>query len=293
MNLDRLRLFYYVAKAQSFTHTALNLSPSALSRQIGALENELKTPLFYRYPRKLELTDRGHVLFQMVSQFLAHMEGVEGRMKAQDQSPSGVLRLCAPWGWASSFLFDMLPGYLEHYPDMKLHVKACDDEPHFGDGKLDLAIFPFMPSASHLKYTYLCRFHLKLYASRAYVAQYGVPKKVEDLDHHKLISYDQDFSPFRNVAWHLTLGMPEGQSREPYLVVSDLYQAVIRGLGITALAAENPFRIKSNLVEVLPQCEGPALDIYCIYPEHLADSKRIQSFIEYLSKSIPVLDKVS
>ena len=53
MNLDRLRIFYYVAKAQSFTHSDLNLSPSAISRQIGNLEHEVKAQLFHRYARKL------------------------------------------------------------------------------------------------------------------------------------------------------------------------------------------------------------------------------------------------
>lgn len=289
MNLDRLRLFYYVAKAQSFTHTDIPLSPSALSRQISTLEHELKSVLFHRYPRKLELTDKGHMLFELASKFLVEMENVERHLKDKDSEPRGILRLTAPFGWASSLLFDMLPAYLERYPQMRLHVKAVDSEPNFSEGKVDLAIFPFLPNAPHLKYKHLYRFHLKLYASKGYIEKYGLPERPEDLDHHQLIAYDQDFSPFRQVGWHLTLGRAPDKPREPFLVVSDLYQAVVKGLGITALAVENPLRIKSDLVEVLPEYDGPDLDIYCIYPDHLVGSRRVQSFIDFLSASVQEL----
>ena len=53
MDWDKLRIFHAVAEAGSFTHAGemLNLSQSAVSRQISALEANLKVPLFHRHAR--------------------------------------------------------------------------------------------------------------------------------------------------------------------------------------------------------------------------------------------------
>src|ERR1700682_3904703 len=61
MDWEKLKIFHVVAEAGSFTHAgeALNLSQSAVSRQISALEQELKVPLFHRHARGLLLTAQG------------------------------------------------------------------------------------------------------------------------------------------------------------------------------------------------------------------------------------------
>ena len=66
MDWDKLRIFHAVAEAGSFTHAGekLNLSQSAVSRQISALEGSLKVPLFHRHARGLVLTEQGDVLYR-------------------------------------------------------------------------------------------------------------------------------------------------------------------------------------------------------------------------------------
>ena len=61
MDWDKLRIFHAAAEAGSFTHAgdALNLSQSAVSRQVSALEKDLATPLFHRHARGLMLTEQG------------------------------------------------------------------------------------------------------------------------------------------------------------------------------------------------------------------------------------------
>ena len=61
MDLDKLRVFHAVAHAGSFTHAGeqLALSQSAVSRQISALEDDLRVPLFTRHARGLILTEQG------------------------------------------------------------------------------------------------------------------------------------------------------------------------------------------------------------------------------------------
>src|SRR3981081_4876887 len=64
MDWDKLRVFHAVAEAGSFTHAGdtLNLSQSAVSRQISAPEEALQVPLFHRHARGLILTEQGESL---------------------------------------------------------------------------------------------------------------------------------------------------------------------------------------------------------------------------------------
>ena len=66
LDWDKLRIFHAAAQAGSFTHAgdALNMSQSAVSRQVSALEHDLKVPLFHRHARGLLLTEQGEVLYR-------------------------------------------------------------------------------------------------------------------------------------------------------------------------------------------------------------------------------------
>jgi DNA-binding transcriptional LysR family regulator len=73
MDWDKLRIFHAAAEAGSFTRAgaALGLSQSAVSRQVGALEQELAVPLFHRHARGLILTEQGELLFRTVRDVMA------------------------------------------------------------------------------------------------------------------------------------------------------------------------------------------------------------------------------
>ena len=66
MDWDNLKIFNAVAEAGSFTSASvnLNLSQSAISRQIQSLEQDLKVQLFERHARGLTLTENGEYLIK-------------------------------------------------------------------------------------------------------------------------------------------------------------------------------------------------------------------------------------
>ena len=79
MDWDKLRVFHAVAEAGSFTHAGdtLNLSQSAVSRQISALEEALQVPLFHRHARGLILTEQGEALNRTVREVFAKLAMTE------------------------------------------------------------------------------------------------------------------------------------------------------------------------------------------------------------------------
>ena len=82
MDWDKLKIFHTVAEASSFTKaaTVLNLSQSAISRQIQSLEQELKTQLFERHARGLSLTENGEYLFKTASEVISKLKDVESTL---------------------------------------------------------------------------------------------------------------------------------------------------------------------------------------------------------------------
>ena len=83
MDWDKLRVFHAVAEAGSFTHAGenLNLSQSAVSRQISALEESVKVPLFHRHARGLILTEQGELLYRTAHDVFAKLSMAEARIR--------------------------------------------------------------------------------------------------------------------------------------------------------------------------------------------------------------------
>ena len=79
MDWDKLKIFHAVAEAGSFTSATvlLNLSQSAISRQIQSLEDDLKVKLFERHARGLTLTENGEYVFKTAHEVIGKLKEVE------------------------------------------------------------------------------------------------------------------------------------------------------------------------------------------------------------------------
>src|SRR5512147_1411095 len=95
MDWDKLRVFHAVAEAGSFTHAgeSLNLSQSAVSRQISALEEALAVPLFHRHARGLILTEQGELLYRTAHEVFGKLEAVRTKLTDSRERPNGELKV--------------------------------------------------------------------------------------------------------------------------------------------------------------------------------------------------------
>ena len=101
MDWDKLRVFHAVAEAGSFTHAGdtLNLSQSAVSRQISALEEALQVPLFHRHARGLILTEQGEALNRTVREVFAKLAITEALLTESSEKPAGRLKVTTTVGF--------------------------------------------------------------------------------------------------------------------------------------------------------------------------------------------------
>ena len=97
MELSQLRTFREVAEALSFTRAAqkLNMTQSAVSHQIKALETELGEPLFIRAKRGVRLTDSGQLALSYAERILEEADELRERIRGDDHEPRGRVRAAA------------------------------------------------------------------------------------------------------------------------------------------------------------------------------------------------------
>ncbi len=291
MDWDKLRIFHAVAEAGSFTHAGetLNLSQSAVSRQISALEDSLKVSLFHRHARGLILTEQGELLFQTVRDVFSKLALAEARISESKDRPSGLLRVTTPVAFGSIWLTRRIQDFIELYPEVRVNLIVDDSELDLGMREADCAIRMQPPRQADLIQRHLLTVHVHVFASQSYLKKYGVPKSVEDLDNHRIIVYGEDpRPPFPRVNWLVEAGTKPGQRRAPVLLVNNVYailRAVESGAGIAAfpdyMAHESP-----NIVQILPGLDGPSYEAYFVYPEEMRNSKRIAVFRDFLVRKV-------
>ncbi|MBI3504820.1 MAG: LysR family transcriptional regulator [Proteobacteria bacterium] len=291
MDWDKLRIFHAVAAAGSFTHAGekLNLSQSAVSRQISALEESVRAPLFHRHARGLILTEQGELLFNTVRDVFDKLAFVEAQLAETKERPSGLLRVTTTVAFGSVWLAPRLRDFTDAYPDVQISMRVDDRELDLGMREADCAIRMHPPRQADLIQRHLLSVHVHVFASQEYLKKYGAPKSAADLDKHRIIVYGDDPNPpFPNVNWLLEVGTTGGKKRMPALMVNNvsaILRAVENGIGIAAFP-DYIAQQSTKIVQVLPELEGPTYEAYFVYPEELRSSKRIAVFRDYLVQKV-------
>ncbi len=291
MDWDKLRVFHAVAEAGSFTRAgdSLNLSQSAVSRQIGGLESSLKLRLFHRHARGLILTEQGEMLYRTAHEIFAKLAMAEARLSESTERPQGPLRITTTVAFGSVWLTSRMKDFLTLYPDVDVTLVLADTELDLSMRQADVAIRMMPPRQPDLIQRHLMTMRYHVFAAPEYLKKNGMPKTPEDLDNHRIVVYGEDaHPPVPNLNWLLEAGTKAGAKRKAALKVNSTYgifRAVQSGLGIGALP-DYMSKESGNLVEVLPELRGPAFDAFFVYAEELRHSKRIGVFRDYLVRRI-------
>lgn len=294
MDWDKLRVFHAVAEAGSFTHAGdtLNLSQSAVSRQVSSLEENLAVPLFHRHARGLMLTEQGEILFKTAREILAKLNMAEARISESRERPKGPLKITTTIAFGSIWLAPRLKEFLEENPDIEVSLVLTDNELDLSMREADVAIRMTTPTQSDLIQRRLMTLTYHVFAAPSYLQKHGMPRMPADLDSHRLVVFGEDARPpVPNLNWLLEAGLGEGPRRKAFLKVNSTYgifRAVQSGIGIGALP-QYLNNEAGNLVEILPEISGPDLDVFFVYPEELRHSSRITLFRQFILRKVEEL----
>jgi DNA-binding transcriptional LysR family regulator len=288
MNWDKLRIFHAVADAGSLTHAGdlLNLSQSAVSRQIRGLEESLNATLFHRHARGLILTEQGELLFDATTAMNKRLDTASARIRDSEEEVFGDLRVTTTTGFGTLWLAPRLSKLYEQYPDLRVDLMLEERVLDLPMREADVAIRMKEPSQADLIRKRLMTVKMQLFATQSYLDENGMPERLEDLSRHRLICQNVN-SPqvgaSSNLVQHLLT-----YDVKSLLTVNNYFgvlQAVLQNLGVGMLP-DYVSQDEARLIHVLPEVHSADVPVFLAYPEELRQSKRIAAFRDFVQEEI-------
>ena len=287
MDWDKLKIFHVVAEAGSFTSATviLNISQSAISRQIQSLEEDLKVKLFERHARGLTLTQNGEYVYKTAHEVISKLKEIESSLGDQKNKPTGKLTITTVRSFGTHWLTPRIQEFMNLNPEIEVELIFDDKELDLSTRQADIGIFMRRPKQLNYIQRKLVDINYHIYGSTKYLEKYGIPKTINDLTKHRFISFGKGApSPVFNPDWALKLGNKDNNKIKPVMKVNSvmgLLLAVESGVGLAALP-DYLVSQSNNVVKVLPKSEGPITEAHFVYPQSLKNIARVQAFKNFL-----------
>ena len=204
VNTSALRYFYEVANAGSFRRAAdkIRIAPSAVSRQIQLIEEELGVKLFERGRKGIRLTVAGEALMYRVRRTINELASARAEIGALNGSHRGIVTLGVNETIARQFMTGFLTRFHKAYPDITFNVVVGNTETvidRLMRGDIDIALGYAMPEHRELKR--IASFKLETCAMVRKEHRLGAQKfvQVSDLVGEELIMPDENSFLFQVV----------------------------------------------------------------------------------------------
>jgi DNA-binding transcriptional LysR family regulator len=287
--LSEMEAFVRVVELGGFTDAArkMNVSKSAVSKHVAALEARLGARLLNRTTRRVSPTEIGLAYFDRASRVLADALEADAMASAMQATPKGELRVSGPLSFGVRHLAPAVAEFLTAYPEVSARVTLDDRFVELVSEGFDVAIRVGALPDSSLMAKKLGESALLLIASPAYLAAKGAPRAVDDLADHDLLHYSNLSSG--NV-WKLTgPGGAERQVRASGRLTFNNGDALLcaaqRGLGIAlspAFICADAAR-EGRVVEILPENRPAPVGVWAVYPAGRFLQPKLRVFIDFLA----------
>jgi LysR family transcriptional regulator, transcriptional activator for dmlA len=287
-----LAFFVLLARRGNFSATALELglTPPAVSKRLAKLEDRLGIRLLNRTTRRVSLTSEGEVYFKNALRIMRDIDELEHFVSASRETPKGLLRINATFGFGREHIAPVVAGFTHCYPDVEVKLTLTDTPLNLVEEGYDLGIrFGGLPN-SRLTARKLLANRRFLCAAPAYLAKAGMPERLSDLTHHNCIVLRQDTESYD--VWRLQ----RGQKVEAVKVSGTLSSNdgeialswVLKGHGIMMRSEWDIARhvAQGTLQLVLPRYAQHDADIYAVYPERNNLSAKVRVFLDFLQDEL-------
>ncbi len=284
-----LSCFVRVAESGSFSAAARDLqrAQSAVSQQIRALENQLRTRLFDRTTRKVALTEAGAVYLQHVRGVLERMEEADQIVSDLDAGITGRLAISAPISFGTQILGAFLFQFRNEHPGIDLDVALSDRFVDLAADGLDLAIRMGPVTESQLIVRKIGLLKRSLAATPRYLDEHGRPSHPADLKHHDYVvrSYLEGAEQIRlrrSAEVTDVLVKPVLRSDNSHLICEAI--AAGMGIGLVHDVLLEPMIASGTLERVLPDWRHEPHVIQAVYLSNRYIPRKVRVFVEGLTR---------
>lgn len=290
-SLDLIRLFLAVAEALSFTQAArqLNITATAVSKGVRALEKKHGVQLFARTTRSVALTDAGAALLASLKPAVKQIEAAFSELARFQNRPSGNVRISAPRTFGFLVARFLVPRMRTAYPDITFELSLDDGLVDLVAAGFDAGIRLGQSIAQDMVAIRLSRpMTWSIVGAPRYFEQHGTPQRPQDLLRHQTLRYRFSTSS-RLPPWKLTDA--DGElllDTSTALTANDtqmLAEWARQGLGIAYLPdleIDDDVR-HGRLVRVLTQFVPATSGLFLYFPMRTQNQPKIRALIEQVS----------
>ncbi|WP_133131129.1 LysR family transcriptional regulator [Legionella yabuuchiae] len=290
-NHGQIICFLKTAEFASFTRAAdaLHMTPTAVSKQIKNLEETIGEQLLLRTTRRVSLTEFGILFYERCIRIEEQINSMNRFIESKKEIPQGELNVLVSTITAKDHFLNHLNAFICSYPEIDLTIEFSEHDDDLSRKEIDIMVgFPPIPPATEsLKYRRLFSVKNILCASRAFVAQYGMPQSAEELPHFKFISHS-----LRKPAHFLPLA--DGRQihcGKPILYMNNfnaLNQACLAGVGLflTGDSLVKPWLENGSLIQILADYEFRNFDIYLFYRAYDYELPKIRVFVDFFTEKL-------
>ena len=283
----------HVVETGSFSAAArrLGVTPSAVSRQVSQLEEELGARLFHRTTRKQVLTEAGDLYYAYASRIAQEIDVAHHAVGRLSRVPSGTLHVTAEPDLAATLIAPLMPRFLDRYPEITLRFSMSSALVDLVGGGIDLAIRMGHLEDSSLIARRIAVSRSRLYASPGYLTRRGTPSHPSELSRHDCLSFRTCVEPRH---WHFeTEDGPLGVQIEGPVNVDSLIflrSLAVAGRGIVQIPSwiVGEATRSGKLVPLLDEYPliPPATPISAIFSHNRQLAPKVRVFVDFLGKHI-------
>ncbi|WP_028944765.1 LysR family transcriptional regulator [Pseudomonas vranovensis] len=283
-----MRVFRCIVEAQGFSAAAarLDATHSSVSRHLQQLEAELGVRLINRNTRRMSLSVAGERYYQACVDILERLDAAALAIAHEHERPSGVLRISAPLVIGTLDLANWLPTFQKKYPDVRVDLSCSDPFANLVADGFDVAL---RICADLLDSSLVARLlgasPMILVASPTYVGKHGLPRSVEALRNHQLLTYGS------NTTWSVLPDQGEPVTLSPDSIfhtdaIVALHACALAGGGIAAFtrATVQEDLLTGRLVRILPDCTLGLRHYYVLHPQGRHMPAKVRAFIDFMAE---------
>ncbi|MGB9990000.1 LysR family transcriptional regulator [Massilia sp. SM-13] len=286
-----MQTFVRIVEANSFTKAAetLNLPRAALTATLKNLEAYLGARLLQRTTRRLSLTPDGAQYYQHCLDILAAIDTAELSFRGPDaRKPKGRLRVDLPGALGRNVILPRIGEFRAAYPEVELTISVSDKLVDLTQEGIDCAVRVGALQDSALVGRQLGTMRFMICAAPSYIAQYGLPRRAEELAGHCGVVH---FSGRTGRAFDWELETPRGSIKVAVngpVAVNDADAnlcCALQGLGLAQLGRyqARPWLESGRLQEVLPGVRPTSMPVSLLYPQGRMAAPRLSAFADWLA----------
>jgi DNA-binding transcriptional LysR family regulator len=281
-----LKVFVAVGEEQSFSAAArrLALSPPAVTRAIGALEQTLGVKLLQRTTRIVRLTEAGARYLSDCKRVLSELEDADQAVSGAQAEVRGTLAITASVLFGRLFVAPLVREFLNRHQKLNVRALFVDRVVDLIEEGLDVAVRVAHLSDASFTAIRVGAVRNVVCASPAYLKRHGVPRSPDDLKERAALCYSADRSP---PVWSFQAGKRTVSVRpSARLIVNSqevAMQGAVAGEGLTrVLSYQAAADVKAGRLRViLREFEPDPIPIHVIHREGKRAAARVRAFVDF------------